>query len=132
MGDGSTVVLYHGTDVESALNILNHGLSEQELEFWQTGRRLQSGSGWYTTDSTIAAHYFGVIAPGNRGRGNTIITMEIFLEHLEMLIEQRLCKKETIRNVFFEADQYWFDRTTLSFLNENALFAPYFLKDEDL
>lgn len=131
MSDNSTIILYHGTDVDSALNILNHGLNEQNLEFWQAGRRLQSGTGWYTSDSAIAAHYFGVIAPGNRGQGNTIIAMEIFLEHLEMLLEQRLCKRELIRNVFFEADQYWFDKKTLPFLNEHALFRPYFLKDEE-
>lgn len=131
MSNSGTVILYHGTDVDSALNILNHGLSDQDLEFWQAGRKLQSGSGWYTTDRAIAAHYFGVIAPGNRGRGNTIIAMEIFLEHLEMLLEQDLCKQETIRNVFFEANQYWFDKKSLSFLNEHALFRPYFLKDDE-
>lgn len=130
MSDSSTVILYHGTDFDSALKILNYGLDPQDLEFWQRGRRLQSGPGWYTTDDIIAASYFASIAPGNRNRGNTIIVMEMFLEHLEMLLEQGVCRKETIRNVYFEAEQYWFDLKTLSFLNENAIFRPYFWEDQ--
>lgn len=126
MLDSSTVILYHGTDVESALKILNDGINQQDLELWQRGRRLQSGPGWYTTDNVIAARYFASIAPGNRDHGNTIIIMEMFLEHLEMLLEQGLCRKETIRNVYFDAEQYWFDMKTLPFLNENAIFRPYF------
>ena len=55
MSDSGTVILYHGTDVESALDILNHGLNVDRLLELQSKRPVQMGAGWYTTEDIDVA-----------------------------------------------------------------------------
>ncbi|MEA3340265.1 MAG: hypothetical protein U9R15_09890 [Chloroflexota bacterium] len=42
------IALYHGTDVKSALDILNNGLNAEHLLATQTVRPVQIRTGWYT------------------------------------------------------------------------------------
>lgn len=122
--DGS-IVLYHGTDWESALEILNHGLNIAHLRRWQVAPT-QLGEGWYTTEYADIAWYFASIAPGvGADDAFTIIEMVIHAEHLESLLDQQLAIRETIINVLFQGEQIWFHPDTFDFLNQNALFRPY-------
>ena len=121
----STVNLYHGTDWESALDILNHGLNIDHLKHLQAGRATQLGIGWYTTDMIDTAWYFASIAPGITEGGYTVIQMILHLEHLESLLEQELAVKDRIINVPFQGVQYWFRPNSFDFLNKQALFSPY-------
>jgi hypothetical protein len=123
-------ILFHGTDLDSALIILEHGLDTHQLRARQGGRRAQLGPGWYTTDDITAAWFFASIAPGNVDKGFTIIQVELFVEHLEMLLQQGLAKKSKIANVWFDADQYRFDPQAFPFLNEYAVFRPYLQQEE--
>lgn len=119
------VVLYHGTDWESALDILNHGLNIENLRALQIGRMTQLGEGWYTTDNVDIAWYFASIAPGAIENSYTVIEMIIHLEHLESLFEQRRVIKHQIVNVLFQGEQYWFHPDAFRFLNQHAFFQPY-------
>ena len=71
------MILYHGTDLDSALDILNHGLDASKLSRLQAGRPTQLGSGWYAATGPEAAWFFASLAPGNRDRGFTVIELEI-------------------------------------------------------
>ena len=119
------VVLYHGTDWESALDILNHGLNIENLRALQIGRMTQLGEGWYTTDNVDIAWYFASIAPGAIENSYTVIEMIIHLEHLESLFEQRRVIKHQIVNVLFQGEQYWFHPDAFRFLNQHEFFQPY-------
>ena len=125
MSHQGTVVLYHGTDWESALDILNHGLNIENLRRLQDERETQLGPGWYTTDDINIAWYFASIAPGALDKRYTVIQMEMHLEHLESLVEQGLASKSKITNVPFQGEQYWFHFDALEFLNQQAVFRPY-------
>lgn len=120
-----TVILYHGTDWESALDILNHGLNREHLTRLQAERPTQLGSGWYTTNDVDIAWYFASICPGSIRRGFTVIEMELYQEHLESLLEQGLAMKSRIDNVQFQGEQYWFKFDVFDFLNQQAIFRPY-------
>jgi hypothetical protein len=120
-----TVIQYHGTDWESALDILNHGLNVARLQQLQYGRSIQLGPGWYTTDDFNIAWYFASIAPGTIDQTYTVIEIELYLEHLESLVEQGLARKSKIINVPFQGEQYWFHFDALEFLNQHAVFRPY-------
>ena len=130
MDKQNTIALYHGTDLKSAIDILTHGLDAHKLGTLQAGRKVQLGKGWYTTDNATAALYFASIAPGNMDKGATVLEIELFVEHLEMLIEQRLVKTGKIANVQFDADQYLFDIQTFEFLNQHATLRPYKWREE--
>lgn len=125
MVSDSWVTLYHGTDWESALDILNYGLDLGHLQRFQVGRMTQLGEGWYTTDSVDIAWYFASIAPGSVGNSYTVIEMRILWEHLETLLDQRLAIKSPINNVLFEGEQYWFHPDSFPVLNEQVVFHPY-------
>lgn len=125
MASDSLVTLYHGTDWESALDILNHGLNIEHLRQFQVGRMTQLGEGWYTTDTPNIAWYFASIAPGAVGNSYTVIEMRILWEHLEILLDQQWAIKSPINNVLFEGKQYWFHPDSFPFLNEQVVFHPY-------
>jgi len=119
------IVLYHGTDIDSALDILNNGLNKSHLIKLQSERMTQLGIGWYATGNFEAAWFFASFAPGNRGRGYTVIEMEISKADLAILIRRGLAIRREIINVPFVAEQYWFAPDTFDFLNERVIFRPY-------
>jgi hypothetical protein len=125
MTEQGTVIFYHGTDLDSLLNILNDGLQVDKLRRLQSKHKVQSGAGWYVTDNISAAWYFATIAYGNKDRGSAVVEIELFIEHFELLVDQGLVKKSKIVNVHFDADQYLFDIQAFEFLNQHAAFRPY-------
>jgi hypothetical protein len=122
---GDTITLYHGTDVDSALDILNNGLDAERLATLQGERPVPLGRGWYTTLDVEVAWFFASLAPGNSGRGYTVIEMELLKDDLDKLIEQGLAIRSEILNVPFVAEQFWFDTRAFDFLNTHAIFRPY-------
>jgi len=125
MNSEKIVILYHGTDQESALNILNHGLNVEHLRKFQVVSVTQLGEGWYTTDNVDIAWYFASIAPGTIDSGYTVIEMIISSALLENLLEQELVSRQSIVNVSFLGEQYWFHPEVFQILNQQATFQPY-------
>lgn len=56
------MILYHGTDLDSALTILNEGLDAQKLSNLQADRPTQLGPGWYAAVEPEAAWFFASLA----------------------------------------------------------------------
>lgn len=125
MAAQKTITLYHGTDWESALDILNSGLNVENLRRLQSDRATQLGPGWYVTESPDIAWYFASIAPGLTDDGYTVIEMTMAQTDLQSLLAQGLAVRRQIVNVVFAGDQYWFSPDTFAFLNEQAIFRPY-------
>ena len=118
------MILYHGTDLDSALNILNHGLDVNELSLLQAGRPTQMGSGWYAAMEPEAAWFFASLAPGNRGNGHTVLELELPAEMVNQLVESGQAVITVIRNVPFVAQQIRFDYATFVTLNSKGVFRP--------
>lgn len=121
--DGA-IILYHGTDWESALDILNHGIDITKLRYLQQAVT-QLGEGFYTTNDIDTAWYFASTAPGSIDKNYTVIEIELLVEHLESLFEQSLAIRHSIINVQFQGEQIWFHPDAFDFMNENALFRPF-------
>jgi hypothetical protein len=119
------MILYHGTDIDSALDILNHGLDAAKLMALQLDRPPQLGHGWYATSEAEVAWFFASLAPGNVGRGYTVIEIDIPEDVLNQLVAARQAIRSTIVNVPFRAQQYWFDLGAFAVLNVHATFRPY-------
>ena len=83
------MILYHGTDIDSALDILNHGLDAAKLTALQLDRPTQLGRGWYATYEAEVAWFFASLAPGNVGRGYAVIEIEIPEDMLNQLVANR-------------------------------------------
>jgi hypothetical protein len=118
------MILYHGTDVDSALDILNNGLDAAKLTTLQSGRSAQHGIGWYAACDAEVAWFFASLAPGNVGRGYTVIEVDIPAGILNQLVATRQAIQSTIANVPFVAQQYWFDMGAFAVLNAQATFRP--------
>jgi hypothetical protein len=119
------IVFYHGTDVDSALDILNNGLNAEHLLAMQTERSVQIRPGWYTALDPEVAWFFASLAPGDKGRGYTVIEIHLKTGDLESLFARGLASRSIIRNVPFVAEQIWFDLAAFEFLNLHAEFRPY-------
>jgi len=119
------MILYHGTDVDSALNILNHGLDAAKLTALQLDRPTQLGRGWYAAYEAEVAWFFASLAPGNVGRGYAVIEIDIPEDILNQLIAAQQAIRSAIVNVPFGAQQYWFDLRAFAVLNAHATFRPY-------
>ena len=119
------MILYHGTDIDSALDILNHGLDAAKLTALQLDRPTQLGHGWYATYEAEVAWFFASLAPGNVGRGYTVIEIDIPDDILIQLVADRQAIRSAIVNVPFGAQQYWFDLRAFAVLNAHATFRPY-------
>lgn len=120
-----TTILYHGTDVDSALSILNEGLNAERLLTLQRTRPTQVGHGWYATPHVDVAWFFASFAPGNVGQGYTVIEIELPKAVLNRLIRQKLAVKSEIADAPFRAKQYWFSIRTFDLLNKYADMRPY-------
>ncbi|MEZ4859728.1 MAG: hypothetical protein R3C14_00395 [Caldilineaceae bacterium] len=118
------MILYHGTDLDSALTILNEGLDAQRLSSLQAQRPTQLGPGWYAAMEPEAAWFFASLAPGNRGDGYTVVELELPDEIVERLIAAGQAKITVIHNVPFAAEQIWFDVATFATLNHVGIFRP--------
>jgi len=118
------IVLYHGTDVDSALDILNNGLNAEHLLAIQMGRPVQIRTGWYTAWDLHVAWFFASLAPGDMGQGYTVIEMSLKASDLETLFARGLATRTIVRNVLFVAEQIWFDVAAFEFLNFHAEFKP--------
>ena len=119
------MILYHGTDIDSALDILNHGLDAAKLTALQLDRPTQLGRGWYAAYEAEVAWFFASLAPGNVGRGYTVIEIDIPDDMLNQLVAVRQAIRSAIVNVPFGAQQYWFDLRAFAVLNAHATFRPY-------
>ena len=119
------MILYHGTDIDSALDILNHGLDAVKLTALQLERPTQLGRGWYATYDAEMAWFFASLAPGNVGRGYAVIEIDIPEDVLNQLLEARQAIRSAIVNVPFGAQQDWFDLSAFAVLNAHATFRPY-------
>jgi hypothetical protein len=119
------MILYHGTDIDSALDILNHGLDAAKLTALHLDRPTQLGRGWYATYEVEVAWFFASLAPGNVGRGYTVIEIDIPDDILIQLVADRQAIRSAIVNVPFGAQQYWFDLRAFVVLNAHATFRPY-------
>jgi len=119
------MLLYHGTDIDSALDILNHGLDATKLTALQLDRPTQLGRGWYAAYEAEVAWFFASLAPGNVGRGYTVIEIDIPEDILNQLIIAQQAMRGAIMNVPFGAQQYWFDLRAFEVLNAHATFRPY-------
>lgn len=119
------MILYHGTDVDSALDILNYGLDASKLLPLQQDRPSQLGMGWYASCQADVAWFFASLAPGNVGRGYTVIEIDIPEAVLDQLVTERQAIRHTIANVPFDAQQYWFSTNAFEVLNRQAIFRPY-------
>jgi len=119
------MILYHGTDIDSALDILNHGLDAAKLTALQLDRPTQLGRGWYAAYEAEVAWFFASLAPGNVGRGYTVIEIDIPEDILNQLIIAQQAMRGAIVNVPFGAQQYWFDLRAFEVLNAHATFRPY-------
>ena len=119
------MILYHGTDIDSALDILNHGLDAAKLTALQLDRPTQLGRGWYAAYEAEVAWFFASLAPGNVGRGYTVIEIDIPEDILNQLVAARQAIRSAIVNVPFGAQQYWFDLRAFEVLNTHTTFRPY-------
>lgn len=97
------IKLYHGTDIYSALDILNNGLDRDKV-FERQGRYSQLGVGWYTAIEPNIAWFFGTLA-AEALDACTIIEMEIAEATLRDLLDNGQAKREVIGNVPFEGEQ---------------------------
>jgi hypothetical protein len=68
---------------------------------------------------------FASLAPGNVGRGYTVIEIDIPEDILNQLVVARQVLRSAIVNVPFGAQQYWFDLRAFEVLNAHATFRPY-------
>jgi hypothetical protein len=118
------MILYHDTDVASALDILNQGLDATTWLALQRGRRTQLGVGWYAACDAEVAWFFASLAPGNTGRGYTVIELEVPEDLLNQLVAAGQAIRMTIANVPFVAQQYWFALEAFDLLNARATFRP--------
>lgn len=118
------MLLYHGTDVNSALSILNDGLDASRLLQYQQ-RVSQLGPGFYTCRQPDIAWFFASMAPGNRDRGYTVVEMEIEQADLERLMATGMAIEAPILNVAFPASQVWFALRAFESLNRQATFRPF-------
>jgi hypothetical protein len=119
------MILYHGTDVDSALDMLNHGLDATKLLGLQRHRPTQIGVGWYAACDAEVAWFFASLAPGNVGRGYTVIEIDVPEDVLCQLSVAGQAIKMTIANVPFVAQQYWFSIDAFDVLNARVIFRPY-------
>lgn len=123
----ASVVLYHGTDWESALDILNYGLNAEKLRHLQSSRATQLGFGWYLSDDVEIAWYFASLAPGLTDGAYTVIEMLMKRSDLETLMTEGSAIRRPIINVPFSGEQIWISPDAFAFVNERALFRPYTL-----
>lgn len=118
------MILYHGTDIDSALDILNNGLDATKLTALQYGHPTQLGAGWYAACDAEAAWFFASLAPGNVGRGYAVIEVDIPDDMLNQLEATGQAIKNRIANVPFTAAQYCFRIDAFAVLNTQVIFRP--------
>lgn len=119
------MIFYHGTDVDSALDILNNCLDGERLGLLQSPRQTQLGPGLYVAADPEIAWFFASLAPGNQGRGYTVLEIELADRAFEKLRGNGLVYVEEIVNVPFRAIQYRFAVAAFDEINAVAVFRPF-------
>lgn len=119
----TTITLYHGTDVYSALDILNNGLNPDRLVKLQVNP-VQLGPGLYTALDVNVAWFFASLAPNAETLEYTVIEISLPVVELNYLLDRKEARIEPIVNVQFKAQQVWFSLTAFDFLNQVAEFRP--------
>lgn len=119
------MILYHRTDVDSALDILNNGFDAGRLRELQAVRPTQSGAGLYAASDPEIAWFFASMAPGNRGRGYTVIEVEVADRDFQQLERDGYIHREEIVNVPFRALQYRIQPEAFAILNQQAGLRPH-------
>ena len=118
------MILYHGTDIDSALDI-HKGLDAGKLIALQHVRSTQVGVGWYAACDAEIAWFFASLAPGNVGRGYAVIEIDIPEDVFNQVLAARQAIRSAIANVLFVAQQYWFDIGSFALLNARTTYRPY-------
>jgi hypothetical protein len=121
----TTITLYHGTDVDSALDILNNGLNPERLLKLQVNP-VQLGPGLYiyTAMDVDVAWFFASLAPHAETLEYTVIEISLPVLELNYLLDRKDARIEPIVNVQFKAEQVWFSLNAFDFLNKVADFRP--------
>ncbi|MCT7954303.1 hypothetical protein [Laspinema palackyanum] len=119
----TTITLYHGTDVYSALDILNNGLNPDRLVKLPVNP-VQLGPGLYTALDLDVAWFFASLAPNAETLEYTVIEISLSVVELKYLLDRKDARIEPIVNVKFKAQQVWFSLTAFDFLNQVAEFRP--------
>lgn len=119
----TTITLYHGTDVYSALDILNNGLNPERLLELQVNP-VQLGPGLYTALDLDVAWFFASLAPNAEMLESAVIKISLPVVELNYLLDRKEARIEPIVNVQFKAQQVWFSLTAFGFLNQVAEFRP--------
>lgn len=118
------VTLYHGTSVDSALDILNNGLNIDKLTALQSGGAEQLGTGWYAAFDPEVAWFFASLAPGAQ-QGYTVVEARVPQAELHDMEANGLVVRSRIAGVPFDAEQYRFVPSAFEQLNRIVEFRPY-------
>ncbi len=119
----TTITLYHGTDVYSALDILNNGLNSERLLKLQVNP-VQLGPGLYTALDLDVAWFFASLAPTAATSEYTVIEISLPVVELKYFLDRKEARIAPIINVKFKAQQIWFSIAAFDFLNQVADFRP--------
>jgi hypothetical protein len=104
----SAITLYHGSDLASANDILNHGLDASKAR-----RYNGSGEFWSTTDQ-FAAEVFARVNPA--AGAPACLVYEVDEDDLRMLLAQKPVVAE-----FYAPDAYQFFPSCFDFLNRTMI-----------
>jgi hypothetical protein len=119
----TTITLYHGTDVDSALDILNNGLNPERLLKLQVNP-VQLGPGLYTAMDVDVAWFFASLAPYAETLEYTVIEISLPVLELNYLLDRKETRIETLAQGQFKTEQIWFSIAAFDFLNKVAEFRP--------
>jgi hypothetical protein len=119
----TTITLYHGTDVYSALDILNNGLNPERLLKLQVNP-VQLGPGLYTALDLDVAWFFASLAPNAEMLESAVIKISLPVVELNYLLDRKEARIEPIVQGQVKAEQVWFSLTAFGFLNQVAEFRP--------
>ncbi|MCT7959088.1 hypothetical protein NG791_00065 [Laspinema sp. D1] len=119
----TTITLYHGTDVYSALDILNNGLNPESLIKLQVNP-VQLGPGLYTALDLDVAWFFASLAPNAETLEYTVIEISLPVVELKYLLDRKEARIEPLVQGQFRAERIWFSSAAFDFLNQVAEFKP--------
>lgn len=119
----TTITLYHGTDVYSALDILNNGLNPERLLKLQV-KPVQLGPGLYTAIDLEVAWFFASLAPTAETLEYTVIEISLPVVELNYLLDRKEARIESLVQGQFKVERVWFSITAFDFLNQVAEFRP--------
>lgn len=120
----TTITLYHGTDVYSALDILNNGLNSERLVKLQVNHPVQLGPGLYTAIDLDVAWFFASLDPTAETLEYTVIEISLPVVELKYLFDRKEARIESLVHGQFKVERVWFSIAAFDFLNQVAEFRP--------